>query len=180
MACLTFDVDGTFAASAVSALGGGLVSANAHLFFRGGIDAGIIAFIQLTLGDLSPPPNGDTFLVGFPDPLPHVLVIDVPTTLGTPGVLRLALSAAPNDSLFGADGTSTASATVDFDSTFTLRLAQVLDENRNPISDATILSANNFVYPTRAVLEPSMLLLMAAALAVASVLCRKRRRTRYR
>ena len=102
-------------------------------------------------------------------------MIDMPHTLGTSDLLALGLVAAARTSS-GLTGLATAGATVDFDSTFSLTMAQVFDSEKNVILDGEIVSANNFVYPTAVMLEPSLSFLMLGALVGAVALRRNWRR----
>jgi hypothetical protein len=175
---LIFDIDGTFAASAVApptvppqtgTRGQGI------LLFVGGIGASDETFIDRRIEDNAPPP-GDPVITGHPDPLPDVLVIDMPATLGRLDPLHIGVAVVVSTTFGFIEGPATASATVDFDSTFILRHAVVLNWEKNPIPDGTIVSFNNFVYPTAVTPEPSLSLLFVGALAGAIAVRRKRHR----
>jgi hypothetical protein len=148
-----FDADDTFATAATSEH---IASAEAFLGLNGGPErtAGLIgtSFVAVSTS-----PIGPLFQEYGPFPVPDGFTADFPATLGVDARLELDPSALSTGIFAGFDGSGTADAAINFDSTLTLLAPQVLDGNGNSIPDTGVLSASGAMYPTGEngpVLEP--------------------------
>jgi hypothetical protein len=89
-------------------------------------------------------------------------VFDIPFTLGVASPLSISLAARAVDQYSG----TRFRANVDFLHSADLRFVQVLDSNRNVLTDGTVVSDGNLSYPmTAPVPEPASLLLLATGAA---------------
>ena len=176
---LVFDIDGSFAAFEDDTLKHG--GAGASLSFGIGTNLDSAGFnTDLVDNGLIDPMFAGSFGT---NPPPAVFSADLAVLFGVPTTLNVSLTTLFTGSFNDLDGSGTAIGSTDFDSTFTLRLAQVVDSTGNPIAGGQVVSSSGLVYPNgaaAAVPYPPAALLLAVAVAsfVAFSGCRRMLRSR--